>query len=56
MSKGEHLPKVGSKEQRMYEHILSSAKKLGKYKGREQEVAARTVFNHHQQDKHKAGT
>jgi hypothetical protein len=31
------------KEERQYEHIKQSAKKSGRYKGREAEVAARTV-------------
>jgi hypothetical protein len=31
------------KEERQYEHIKESAKKSGRYQGREAEVAARTV-------------
>lgn len=50
-----HVRGVGSKEQRMYEHIKQSAKKSGKYKGREEEVAARTVLKKHRQKGHKKG-
>ena len=50
-----HLKGVGSKEQRMYEHIKESAQKSGKYKGREKEVAARTVMKHHSQEGHSKG-
>jgi F0F1-type ATP synthase membrane subunit b/b' len=42
-----HVSGVGAKEQRQYEHIRESAKKSGKYKGREKEVAARTVLKEH---------
>ena len=31
------------KEERQYEHMKESAKKSGRYQGREEEVAARTV-------------
>ena len=38
------MPRGASpKEERQYEHIKESAKKAGRYKGREEEVAARTV-------------
>lgn len=50
-----HLPAVGEKEQRMYEHIKESAEKEGRYKGREEEVAARTVMKHHQEEGHDKG-
>jgi hypothetical protein len=43
-----HLRGVGSKEQPMYEHIVKSAEKLGRYWKRSKEVAARTVLKHHQ--------
>lgn len=39
------------KEERMYEHIKESAKKSGKYKGTEKEVAARTVMKYHKNRK-----
>jgi hypothetical protein len=42
-----HLKGVGSKEQRMYEHIRESAKESGPYGKRAKEVAARTVVQHH---------
>lgn len=32
-----------SKRERQYEHIKESAKRSGRYKGREEEVAARAV-------------
>lgn len=38
-----HLRGASPKEQRMYEHIKESAKKEGRYGGRAEEVAARTV-------------
>lgn len=41
--RGKHLPKASAKYQRMYEDVLKSAKASGRYKGREKEVAARTV-------------
>lgn len=56
MPGGKHLRGVGKEEQRQYEHIRDSAKQSGKYKGREEEVAARTVLKHHKEAGHKAGT
>ena len=50
-----HVKGVGQKEQRMYEHILTSAKKRGKYGKRAEEVAARTVLKHHSEERHKKG-
>lgn len=41
--RGQHLPGLPAKAQREYEEILASAKAEGRYKGREKEVAARTV-------------
>lgn len=55
MPEGKHIQGVGAKEQRMYEQILESAKKSGKYKGREKEVAARTVLKEHKQEGHSKG-
>ena len=49
----EHLSGVSDKEQRMYEHIKESAEEEGRYKGREEEVAARTVMKHHKEEGHK---
>jgi len=46
---------VGSKEQRMYEHIKESAAKSGRYGSRNKEVAARTVMKHHKQKGHGKG-
>jgi hypothetical protein len=50
-----HVAGVGAEEQRMYEHIKESAEKEGRYKGREEEVAARTVMKHHKEEGHKKG-
>jgi hypothetical protein len=50
-----HLRGVGSKEQRMYEHIKQSAKKEGRYGKRAEEVAARTVMKHHKEEGHQKG-
>lgn len=50
-----HLSGVSSKEQREYEHIVESAKKEGRYKGREKEVAARTVMKEHREKGHSKG-
>lgn len=46
---------VGPKEERMYEHIKESAEKEGRYPGREEEVAARTVLKHHKEAHHHKG-
>ena len=46
---------VSNKEERMYEHIKDSAKKSGRYGGRAEEVAARTVMKHHKEEDHKKG-
>jgi hypothetical protein len=45
-----HLKGVGTKEQRMYEHVKESAEKSGRYGKRAEEVAARTVMKHHQEE------
>lgn len=55
MATKQHVSGVGAKEQRMYAHIKESAKKEGRYKGREEEVAARTVKKHHEEKAHKKG-
>ena len=44
MPEKKHVRGVGKKEQRQYEHIKESAKKEGRYGGRAEEVAARTVL------------
>jgi hypothetical protein len=50
-----HLRGVGAKEQRMYEDIKKDAQKSGRYGGRAEEVAARTVMKHHKKAHHKSG-
>ena len=51
----QHLSGVSDKEQRMYEHIVDSAKEEGRYGERTEEVAARTVMKHHRDEGHKKG-
>jgi len=41
--RGRHLPGLAAKYQRMYEDVLAAARTDKRYKGREKEVAARTV-------------
>ena len=55
MPRGKHLPGVGAKEQRQYEHIRDSAEATGRYGNRAKEVAARTVLKQHKQKGHSAG-
>ncbi len=55
MPGNKHVSGVGSKEQRMYEHIKEQAEKSGRYKGRAKEVAARTVKKFHKKKGHKKG-
>jgi hypothetical protein len=50
-----HVKGVGSKEQRMYEHIKEDAQKSGRYGKRAKEVAARTVMKHHKEEGHSKG-
>lgn len=50
-----HLRGVGAKEQRQYEHIQESAEKSGRYGGRAEEVAARTVMKEHKEKGHRKG-
>ncbi len=50
-----HLSDVGSKEERMYEHIKESAQRSGRYGDRAKEVAARTVRKHHKAQGHRKG-
>jgi hypothetical protein len=51
----EHVKGVGPKEQRQYEDIKKSAEESGRYGGRAEEVAARTVMKHHKEAGHKKG-
>ena len=53
MAKSKHVQGVGDKEQRMYEHIMKSARK--RYGKRAEEVAARTVLKYHKQKRHSKG-
>ena len=55
MPRKKHLRGVGEKEQRQYEHIKEEAKEEGRYKGREEEVAARTVMKQHGEKGHEKG-
>jgi hypothetical protein len=55
MPEDKHLRGVSDKEQREYEDIKESAEKEGRYKGREKEVAARTVLKQHKEKGHKPG-
>ncbi|MDB6081604.1 MAG: hypothetical protein JWO53_876 [Chlamydiia bacterium] len=55
MSKKKHVQGIGDKEQKMYEQIVKSAKKTGRYGKRAEEVAARTVLKHHKQEGHPKG-
>jgi hypothetical protein len=50
-----HLKGVGEKEQRQYEHIKKDAQQSGRYGGRAEEVAARTVMKQHGEKGHKKG-
>ncbi len=50
-----HLRGVTKKEQRMYEHILGSSRRSGRYGKRAKEVAARTVMKRHHHDGHSKG-
>jgi len=45
MPEEKHLRGAGENEQRRYEQIKEEAEKEGRYRGREREVAARTVLN-----------
>lgn len=49
------LKGVGNKEERMYEHIKTSAEKSGRYGKRAEKVAARTVMKHHKKEGHEPG-
>ena len=47
----EHVQGVGKKEQREYEHIKEATKREGRYGGRAEEVAARTVLKTSQRER-----
>ncbi len=51
----EHVRGVGEKEQRQYEEIKKDAQQSGRYGGRAEEVAARTVLKEHKEKGHKKG-
>ena len=55
MPKGEHLPKVSDKEQRMYEHIKKSERESGRSIESSKAIAAATVVKHHNEEKHSSG-
>ena len=55
MPRKKHPRGVSRKEQRQYEHILASSRASGRYKGRAEEVAARTVLKHHKKKRHAKG-
>jgi hypothetical protein len=55
MPEKKHLRGVSDTEQRQYEHIKEEAKKEGSYRGREKEVAARTVMKQHKAKGHGKG-
>jgi hypothetical protein len=50
-----HLQGAGSKEQGVYEHIKEHSESNGRYGKRAQEVAARTVMEHHRDRGHGKG-
>jgi hypothetical protein len=55
MPEKKHLRGVSEKEERQYEHIEEESEKEGRYRGRGQEVAARTVLKQHQEKGHRKG-
>jgi hypothetical protein len=55
MPEKKHLHGLSDKEQRQYEHIKEQAEKEGRYRGREKEVAARTVMKQHKEKVHSKG-
>ena len=55
MPENKHVRGVRDKEQRQYDHIEESAKNEGRYRGREKEVAARTVMKQHKEKGHSKG-
>ena len=55
MPKSQHLRGVSAQEQRQYEHILTDARRTGRYGKRAKEVAARTVLRQHHAKAHRPG-
>jgi hypothetical protein len=55
MPEKKRLRGVSEKEQRQYEHVEEQAKEEGRYRGREKDVAARTVMKQHKQKAHSKG-
>ena len=55
MPEKKHVRGVSEKEQRQYEHIKEEAEKEGRYRGREKEVAARTVLKQRKEKGHRKG-
>ena len=55
MPEKEHVRGVGEEEQRQYEHMKEEAEKEGRYPGREEEIAARTVLKQHKEKGHAKG-
>jgi hypothetical protein len=55
MPEKKHLRGVSEKEQRQYEHIKEEAKEEGRSRGREKEVAARTVMKQPKQKGYSKG-
>lgn len=51
----QHVKGVSDKEQRQYEAIKKDAEKSGRYGGRAEEVAARTVLKQHKEKGHRKG-
>jgi hypothetical protein len=54
MPEEKHLRGVSEKEQRRYKHIKQGGQKEGRSRGREKEVAARTVLRRHREKGHTA--
>jgi hypothetical protein len=55
MPQKQHLPSVGAKEQRMYEHIKESELEQGRSTKRAKAIAAATVVKHHNEEDHRPG-
>jgi hypothetical protein len=55
MPEKKHLRGVSDKEQRQYERIKQEAEQEGRYSGRAEEVAARTVMKQHKEKGHSKG-
>jgi ribosomal protein L15 len=55
MPQKQHLPSVGAKEQRMYEHIKESELDQGRPVKKAKAIAAATVNKHHSEKDHPRG-